>query len=96
MLLVRGDGVDGGEGETEEAVRFILSELRGDGFGEFDGLACDGCTAYVHGVSVDVTASGTPVAVANRPGLAGEFFGSRGVGGIVDVMAGLFVCGEFG
>ena len=96
MLLVRSDGVDGGEGETEEAVGFILSEFRGDGFGEFDSLACDGGTAYVNGVGIDVTASGTSVAVANGPGLAGEFFGSRGVGGIVDAMVGLFVCGEFG
>ena len=96
MLLVRGDGVDGGEGETKEAVGFILGELRGDRFGEFDSLACDGGTAYVNGVGVDVTTSGTPVAVANGPGLAGEFFGSGGVGRIVDVMAGLFVCGEFG
>ena len=96
MLLIRGDGVDGGEGETEEAVGFILSEFGGDGLGELNGLACDGCTAYVNGVSVDVTAGRAAVAVANRPGFAREDFGGGGIGGVVDVMVGLFVCGEFG
>lgn len=94
--MVGGDGVDGGEGEAEKAVRFILSEFGGDGLGELNGLACDGCTAYVNGVSVDVTASGAAVAVANRPGFAGEDFGGGRIGGVVDVMVGLFVCGEFG
>ncbi len=96
MLLVRGDGVDGGEGEAEEAVGFILSEFRGDGFGEFDGLACYGCAAYVDGVGVDVAAGGAAVAVANGPGFAGELLGGGGIGGVVDVVVGLFVCGEFG
>ena len=92
MLLVRGDGVDGGEGEAEEAVGFILSEFRGDGFGEFDGLACDGCTAYVNGVGVDVTTSGAAIAVANGPGFAREFLGGGGIGRVVDVVVGLFIC----
>ena len=95
-MLVRGDGVDGGEGEAEEAVGFILSELGGDGFGEFDGLTRDSCTAYVDGVGVDVTASGAPVTVADRPCFAGELFGGGRIGGVVDVVVGLFVCGEFG
>ena len=96
LLLVRGDGVDGGEGEAEEAVGFILSEFGGDGLGEFDGLACDGCTAYVNGVGVDVTAGGAPIAVANGPGFAGEDLSGGGIGGVVDVVVGLFICGEFG
>ena len=96
LLLVRGDGVNGREGETEETVGFILSELRGDGFGEFDGLACDGCTAYVNSVGIDVTTGGASVAVADGPSFPRELFGSGGVGRIVDVMAGLFICGEFG
>ena len=96
MLLVGSDGVDGGEGEAEEAVGFILSEFRGDGFGEFDGLACDGCTAYVNGVGVDVTAGRASIAVANGPGFAREFLGGGGIGRVVDVVVGLFICGEFG
>ena len=95
-MLVGSDGVDGGEREAEEAVGFILSEFGGDGFGEFDGLACDGRTTYVNGVGVDVTASGAPVAVANGPCFAGELLGGWGIGGVVDVVVGLFVCGEFG
>lgn len=96
LLLVGGDGVDGGEGEAEEAVGFILGEFRGDGLGEFDGLAGYGCAAYVNGVAVDVTAGGAAVAVADGPGFAGEGFGGAGFGGVVDVMVGLFVCREFG
>ena len=96
MLLVGGDGVDGGKGEAEEAVGFILGEFGGDGFGEFDGLACYGCAAYVDGVAVDITTGGAAVAVADGPCLAGEDFGGGGLGGVVDIMVGLFVCGEFG
>ena len=94
--MIRGDSVDGGEGEAEETVGFILSEFGGDGFGKLDGLACNGCTAYVNGVGVDVTAGGAPIAVANRPGFTGELFGGGGIGWVVDVMVGLFICGEFG
>lgn len=94
-MLVRGDGVDGGEGEAEEAVGFILSEFGGDGLSKFDGLTCDSRTAYVNGVGVDVTASGAPVAVANGPGFAGELLGGGRIGGVVDVVVGLLVCGEF-
>lgn len=56
LYRVGGDGVDGGEGEAEEAIALVLSEFRADGFGRFNGLAGDGCTAHVDGVSVDVTA----------------------------------------
>lgn len=96
LLLVGGDGVDGGEGEAEEAVGFVLGEFGGDGLGEFDGLAGYGCAAYVDGVAVDVTAGGAAVTVADGPCLAGEDFGASGFGGVVDVMVGLFVGGEFG
>ena len=96
MLLVRGDGVDGGEGEAEETVGFILSEFGGDGLGEFDGLTCYGRAAYVDGVAVDVAAGGAAVPVANGPGFAGELLGSGGVGRVVDIVVGLFICGEFG
>ena len=96
MLLVGGDGINGGEGEAEEAIGFILSEFGGDRFGELDGLACDSRTAYVNGVGVDVAASGAPVAVANGPGFAGELLGGGGIGRVVDVVVGLFICGEFG
>lgn len=54
--LVGRDGVDGGKGEAKEAIALVLSEFRADCFGRFDGLAGDGCTADVDGVSVDVTA----------------------------------------
>ena len=96
LLLVGGDGVDGGEGEAEEAVGFVLGEFGGDGLGEFDGLAGYGCAAYVDGVAVDVAAGGTAVAIADGPGFAGEGFGGGGFGGVVDGMVGLFVGGEFG
>ena len=96
MLLVGGDGVDGGEGEAEEAVGFVLGEFGGDGLGEFDGLAGYSCTAYVDGVAVDVTAGGAAVAVADGPCFAGEDFGGGGLGGVIDVMVGLFICGKFG
>ena len=96
MLLVGGDGVDGGEGEAEEAVGFVLGEFGGNGLGEFDGLAGYGCAAYVDGVAVDVAAGGTAVAVADGPGFAGEGFGGGGFGGGVDGVVGLFVGGEFG
>ena len=95
-MLVGGDGVDGGEGEAEETVGFILGEFRGDGFGEFDGLAGDGCAAYVDGVAVDVTAGGAAVAVTDGPCLAGEDFGGGGLGGVVDVVVGLLICRKFG
>ena len=96
LLLVGRDGVDGREGEAEEAVGFVLGEFGGDGLGEFDGLAGDGCAAYVDGVAVDVTAGGAAVAVTDGPGFAGEGFGGGGFGGVVDGMVGLFVGGEFG
>ena len=94
MLLIRGDSVDGGEGEAEEAVGFVLSEFGGDGFGELDGLACDSRTAYVDGIGVDITTGGAPVAVANGPGFTGELLSGGGIGGVVDVVVGLFVCGK--
>ena len=56
LLLVGGDGVDGAEGEAEEAIALVLSELRADGLGQFDGLTGDGGTADVDDVSVDVAA----------------------------------------
>ena len=96
LLLVGGDGVDGGEGEAEETVGFVLGEFRGDGFGEFDGLAGYGCAAYVDGVAVDVTAGGAAVAVADGPCFAGEDFGSGRISGVIDVVVGLFICWKFG
>ena len=95
LLLVGGDGVDGGEGEAEKAVGFVLGEFGGDGLGEFDGLAGYGGATYVDGIAVDVTAGGAAVAVADGPCFAGEDFGGGGFGGVVDIMVGLFICGEF-
>ena len=94
--MVWSDGVDGGEGEAEEAIGFILSEFGGDGLGELDGLACDGCSAYVDGIGIDVAAGGAAIPVANGPGLAGELLGGGRIGGVVDVMVGLLICGKFG
>ena len=55
LLLDRFDGVDGVEGEAEQAVvEGVLLELGGDGLGEFDGLPVDGRSAHGDGVGVDV------------------------------------------
>ena len=75
LLLIRLDGVDGAEGEPEEAVALVLRELRADGFGELDGLARDGGATYVDDVGVDVAAGGAAVSVANAPGRAGADLG---------------------
>lgn len=56
LLLVRGDRVDGAEGQAQETIALILSEFRADGFGQFDGLAGDRCTADVDDVGVNVAA----------------------------------------
>lgn len=56
LLLVGLDGVDGAEGEAEKAVALVLGELGADGFGQFDGLAGDGCTADVDNIGVNIAA----------------------------------------
>lgn len=56
LYLVGSDRVDGAESEAEETITLVLSEFRADGFSQLDGLAGDGCTADVDGVSVDVAA----------------------------------------
>lgn len=71
LLLVRGDGVDGAEGQAQEAIALVLSELGANGFGQFDGLAGDGCTADVDDVGVDVAAGRAAISVADFPSLAG-------------------------
>ena len=91
--LVGGHGVDGAEGEAEEAVALVLSEFGADGFGQFDGLTGDGCTADVDNIGVDVAAGGAAIPVADAPGLAGVDRGGFGIGRVVDVVAGLLVRG---
>lgn len=54
-------------------------------------MSGDGGAAYVDGVCVDITRSGRAVAVADGPGLAGEFLGGGAGCRVVDVMAGLLV-----
>ena len=56
LYLIGGDGVDGAEGEAEEAIALVLSEFRADFFGQFDCLSGNGCTTDVDYVSVDVAA----------------------------------------
>ena len=90
LLLIGGDGVDGGKAEAEEAVVAALDELRGDGLRGFDSLGGDGCAADVDGVSVDVAGGGGLVAVGDGPGLAVEELGAAA--GRVDVVA-LLICG---
>ena len=73
-----------------------MREFGADGFGELDGLARHGGAADVDDVRVDVAAGGAAVAVADAPGFAAVYFGGSGVGGVVDVVAGLLVGGQFG
>lgn len=95
-LLVRLHGVDGAEGEPEEAVALVLGEFRTDGLGQFDGLAGDGCTANADDVGVDVAAGRAAVSVANTPSLAVADCGGPRVGWVVDAMASLLVAGQLG
>ena len=53
LNAVRGDGVDGSEGETEESVASVLLELGGEGFGQLDGLVLDDDAANVDDVCSD-------------------------------------------
>lgn len=92
-LLVRLNGVDGAEGEPEEAVALVLGELRADGPGQFDGLAGDGCTADADDIGVDVAAGRAAVSVADAPSLALADCGGARVGWVVDAMASLLVAG---
>ena len=73
-----------------------MREFRADGFGELDGLPGHRGAADVDDVRVDVAAGGAPVAVADAPGFAAVDFGGLGVGGVVDVVAGLLVGGQLG
>ncbi len=75
LHLVGGDGIDGAEGETEEAVALVLSEFRADGFGQFDGLARDGRPSDIDDIRVNVTAGGAAISIANAPRLATGDFG---------------------
>ena len=94
--LIRGDGVDGAEGETEEAVALVLGEFRTDGLGELHVLTCHGGTAHVYHIRVDIAAGGATVAVADGPCFAVGDCGSGGVGWVVDVVAGLLVGRQLG
>ena len=97
LLLGRLDGVDGVEGEAEQAVVVdVLLELGGDGLGELDGLAGDGRAADGDGVGVDVARGAGAVAVGDVPCVAGELL--RGAGGsrVVDPVAVCRGCGELG
>ena len=55
-LLIGLDRVDRAEGETEEAVTLVLSELRADPLCQFNGLSGDGCSADIDDIGVNVTA----------------------------------------
>ena len=94
LLLVGGDGVDGAKGQAQEAIALVLSEFRADGFGQFDGLAGDGCTADIDNVRVYIATSWAAISVANVPSLASVNRRGWGVGWVVDVMTGLLVCGQ--
>ena len=96
LLLIWFDSVDGAKRQPKQTIGFILGELGGYSLSEFDGLSGDGGAAYVDGVGVDVSRGGGAVAVGDRPGFAGEFFGGGGGGGVVDCVVGLFGGGEFG
>ena len=91
------DGVDGGEGQAEEAViTGVLLELGANFFGKFDGLAGEGRGADSNGVGVNVAARRATVAVGNVPGRAAEGFGGVGLGWVIGVMAVHFVTGGLG
>ena len=91
------DGVDGGKGQAKETVvAGVLLELGADLFGEFNGLAGEGCGADSYGVGVDIAARRATVAVGNIPGRAAESFGGIGLGWVVDIMAVNLVTGGLG
>lgn len=94
--LVGRHGVDGAESEAEETVACVLSEFRADGLSQLDSLAGDGCTADVDDIGVDIAAGGAAVSIADAPSLASVDCGGWGVGGVVDVVAGLLVRGQLG
>lgn len=88
QLLVWLNGIDGGEGETEEAViAGVLLELVADFLGELDGLAGKGGGADCYGVGVDDAAGGAAIAVGDVPGRSGQSFGGIGLGRVVGIVA---------
>lgn len=95
-LLVRPDGVDGAEGEPEEAIALVLGEFRTDGPGQFDGLAGHGGAADADHIGVDVSTGGAAVSVANAPSFAPADRGGTRVGWVVNAMASLLVPGQLG
>lgn len=84
LLAVRGDGVQGAESETEEAVVVgVLGELVRDLGGGLDGLAVEADAADVDHVVVDAAARGAAVTVADAPGGARDLGRARGAAGVV-------------
>ncbi len=83
LLLLRFDGVDGSEGEADEAVRSgVLQETVRDRRCHFDGLTFHLGTSDVDRVGTDGAAGEGFVTVGDFPACALEWFEGAGFGGI--------------